>query len=152
MANGVKHKGWVSIVGEYSDAKPSFKFIFEKKSKITKFDTDLVSEVYKLANSASNINEMRRNSYRARSSNMKSTQTATQNFSSFGSNKERKSISTKEQEVFAKLEEMGVQVFHQFQKGRFAEMTWDQLAGYEDQKRDIKESILMALEFPGIPP
>ena len=28
-------------------------------------------------------------------------------------------------------------------------MTWDQLGGYEQQKRDIEDTILMSLKYPG---
>lgn len=58
-------------------------------------------------------------------------------------------MTNEEHKIINELKKMGVQVFYKDQKGKFASMTWDQLGGYEQQKRDIEDTILMALKYPG---
>ena len=47
-----------------------------------------------------------------------------------------------------KLEELGVQVFKPDMK--LGNIDWDYLAGYEKQKRDIEDTVLLALSFPEV--
>lgn len=47
-----------------------------------------------------------------------------------------------------KLEEMGITVFNP--EDKINDLDWDFLAGYEKQKRDIEDTVLLALNFPEI--
>jgi hypothetical protein len=48
-----------------------------------------------------------------------------------------------------KLKKKGVLVFYKNNKQSFGEMNWNCLGGYESQKRDIEDTILMTLKYPG---
>lgn len=48
-----------------------------------------------------------------------------------------------------KLKKKGVLVFYKDNKKSFGEMNWNCLGGYESQKRDIEDTILMTLKYPG---
>lgn len=58
-------------------------------------------------------------------------------------------MSNEEKGVIEELEKMGAQVFYKNQKGKYQNMSWSQLGGYEGQKRKIEDVILMALKYPG---
>jgi hypothetical protein len=60
---GVKNKGSISIIGEYSNDKPSFKFIFEKKNEISNLNIDLIMKIYETANRPSKINQLKKFSF-----------------------------------------------------------------------------------------
>jgi len=51
-------------------------------------------------------------------------------------------------EVLKKLQEMGITVFNPDEK--ISDLDWDFLAGYEKQKRDIEDTILLALSYPQV--
>lgn len=51
-------------------------------------------------------------------------------------------------EAQEKLEKLGVSVFQPESKSM--NLDWDYLAGYEKQKRDIEDTVLLALRFPEI--
>ena len=60
-----------------------------------------------------------------------------------------KDLTGEEKAAIKELEEMGAQVFYKNQKGKYQNMSWSQLGGYESQKRKIEDVILMALKYPG---
>lgn len=47
-----------------------------------------------------------------------------------------------------KLESMGVTVF--LPEAKSSNFEWNYLAGYERQKRDIEDTVLLGLQFPEI--
>jgi SpoVK/Ycf46/Vps4 family AAA+-type ATPase len=54
------------------------------------------------------------------------------------------------QEAIDKLNEMGVVIFSPDDKKDMQNLNWSMLAGYEKQKRDIEDTILMSLTHPEI--
>jgi hypothetical protein len=76
-------------------------------------------------------------------------QVSTQTGSIFSNISDSSVISKDEEEVIKQLKEMGVDVFYKNKKGKYSSMSWDQLGGYEKQKRDIEDTILMALKYSG---
>lgn len=51
-------------------------------------------------------------------------------------------------EVLKKLQELGITVFNP--EDKINDLDWDFLAGYEKQKRDIEDTILLALNYPQV--
>lgn len=52
------------------------------------------------------------------------------------------------EEALQKLEQLGVTIFMPETKEQ--NLDWDYLAGYENQKRDIEDTVLLALKYPEI--
>lgn len=141
-------------MGEYSQEKPSFKFIFQKKNEITRADIDLVMRVYETANKPSRANQQKKSSFGRPKHSQGPKYAAGRNPSHAkreASAHTTSHMTSEEQTVIQQLKDLGVQVFYKDQRGKFATMTWDQLGGYEQQKRDIEDTILMALKYPGRP-
>jgi hypothetical protein len=59
-----------------------------------------------------------------------------------------KSVGKQSGEQAKRLEELGVSVF--MPDGKAADIDWNYLAGYEQQKRDIEDTVLLALTHPDV--
>jgi hypothetical protein len=51
-------------------------------------------------------------------------------------------------ETIEKLHEMGVSIFAPDDRKNMQNLNWSMLAGYEKQKRDIEDTVLMSLTHP----
>ena len=59
-------------------------------------------------------------------------------------------VSKEKKEAIDKLHEMGIVIFFPDDKKQMSNLTWSMLAGYEKQKRDIEDTVLMSLTHPEI--
>lgn len=142
--------GTITLVGQLKGDRPSFKFVLEKQSEISDLDLKIVTQVYKEANlrTAYSGERSKNLSVSEKKASQNQTKKASKGFLAQaeeviggGENDEPSSI----EEVTAKLKEMGVIVFAPENKGNLADLGWDVLAGYESQKRDIEDTVLLSL-------
>lgn len=68
--------------------------------------------------------------------------------SSISSSPQKQAARPPQDKNLKKLEELGITVFDPKEKAH--NLDWDFLAGYEKQKRDIEDTVLLALNFPEI--
>lgn len=137
----ILHNGVITVTGSFDLERPNFKFIFEKKGEITQNDVNLILAVYELANKNTTFGVEREKNMRKFHSG---AQDKDSSFSSklsstfFSGDKEK-------EETLKRLKEMGVVIFLPDQKGYLENLSWDVLAGYEKQKRDIEDTVLLSL-------
>ena len=141
----INHNGVLTITGNFDLERPNFKFIFEKKNEITENDINMINAVYELANKNTSYGDERQKYLRNSSKNSKDS--FDKNNQSFGSKLTKKLFSgDKEKESALKeLKDMGIVVFLPDEKGYLENLSWDILAGYEKQKRDIEDTVLLSL-------
>jgi len=129
-------KGTMYITGENTMDRPNFRLILEKSLDISEADIQAFIAAYREANRPNNFVLQRRQF-------VQQTQTLPEK------NVETEEDSTKNRlEARKKLEEMGVTIF--FPEASQRNLDWDYLAGYEKQKRDIEDTVLLALSYPQI--
>lgn len=134
----INHSGTLTMTGSFDLERPNFKFIFEKKNEISDGDIRLINTIYELANRNTAFGVERQKHLRNAQSS-KETSTGPQILGNFFSgDKEMK-------EVLKNLKEMGVVVYLPESKGHLEGLGWDVLAGYEKQKRDIEDTVLLSL-------
>ena len=158
-ANNVKSRGSINIVGEFSLERPSFKFILEKHYEVTGIDISAVIKAYKEAfkfshysnqrsNSISNIVPVKNRPSNKRSSDPKSVLDALKGSVSNSvkpdGKEEEKEVMT-EEDVANKIKELGVMIFMPEDKDFLTGMSWEDLAGYEKQKRAIEDTVMLSL-------
>lgn len=146
-ANQIKYKGSISLIGEFKTDMPGFRFVLEKETEITETDKQLFVKVYELANLATPFSSQR-------------AQSLAQNLKAQAAKKDKNEglmsslghmitgdgdQKAEEDEATKKLKEMGVIVFQPDNKGFLEGLSWDSLAGYESQKRDIEDTVLLSL-------
>jgi len=150
LQNTGKGSGTITLVGQLKGDRPSFKFILEKQSEISDIDLKIITQVYKEANLRTAYSGERSKNLSGSQKRSKETQTKNQSKGFLsqaeevmggGEIEELSSID----EVTTKLKEMGVIVFAPENKGNLADLSWDVLAGYEGQKRDIEDTVLLSL-------
>ncbi len=107
----IKSSGSISIVGEFTLERPSFKFILEKNYEITPMDIQTVISAYSEANKFSTYGKQRANAIQNSGLNLpKNTQGG--NLDGVIGQPEKKSDSEAEKERQIKeLQEMGIMVF-----------------------------------------
>jgi len=128
-------KGTIYITGENIIDRPNFKFVLEKTEELSENDLLAFLESYKEAN--------RPNSFIVGKRTLEKCGIYPNQI------KEDPTNSTKmRMESIDKLEKLGVTVF--LPDKRTSNLDWDYLAGYEKQKRDIEDTVLLALTFPEI--
>lgn len=147
--DGSRCKGAINIMGEFRPDRASFKFVFQKSGNITQTDIEIIKKIYEKANESSAYSlERQRNIAANETLNRieKKDQSTTAKFAT------ALGISnTKEQDdAIEKLNEMGIMIFMPDDKKNMQGLAWDMLAGYEKQKRDIEDTILMSLTHPEI--
>lgn len=158
--NNVKSTGTINIVGEFSVERPSFKFILEKNYEVTSIDISAVISSYKeafkfskyssqRANSISNITP-KVNSKRASSKRNSEPDSLVNSLkeSVTGSLKPADNTQLSEMtavEAVQKIREMGVMVFLPDDKDFLTGLNWEDLAGYEKQKRSIEDTVMLSL-------
>eukprot|EP01016_Furgasonia_blochmanni_P044377 TRINITY_DN615_c0_g1_i8.p1 TRINITY_DN615_c0_g1~~TRINITY_DN615_c0_g1_i8.p1 ORF type:complete len:428 (-),score=71.38 TRINITY_DN615_c0_g1_i8:202-1485(-) len=130
----IQSKGTIYITGEMTNDRPNFKFILEKTDEISEIDIKGFLEAYKEANrphsGVRKLNSQGEN--RPNKEKGKSTSPGQKSY----------------QEALEKLENFGVTIFMPGQRND--DLDWDYLAGYEKQKRDIEDTVLLALRYPEI--
>jgi hypothetical protein len=147
-ANQIRYKGTISVLGEFKTDFPGFRFILEKETEISETDKKMFIQVYELANLTTTFSTQRSQSIAAQSRQGKiSKKDKSDGLMStlggmIGGDKEEQK---EEDEVIKKLKEMGVIVFAPDNKGFLEGLSWDVLAGYESQKRDIEDTVLLSL-------
>lgn len=147
--NGSKLKGAINIMGEFRPDRASFKFVFQKSGNITQTDIEIVKRIYEKANENSAYSLERQRNIAANESlnrvQKKDQSTGAKLASALGMGS-----SKEENETIQKLNEMGIVIFMPNDKKNMQGLAWDMLAGYEKQKRDIEDTILMSLSHPEI--
>ncbi|KAL4488666.1 hypothetical protein ABPG73_020365 [Tetrahymena malaccensis] len=138
----VYNKGTICVTGEMISDRPGFKFSIEKTEEISEADIEAVINVYRTA-----IQPQQHSFVKDR---MKA---APNQFGSNDPKNQSKPRNQKDQqkertEAINKLEELGVSVF--LPDAKQINLDWDYLAGYEQQKRDIEDTVLLALQYPEI--
>jgi len=123
--------GMLMIAGENSIKYPNFKLILQKEGHVTETDTNAVLAAYKEANRPNNF-------IRKRKQFILDTQIM----------RLKDAEGDEITQAKKKLTEMGVSLFLPDSKAH--DLDWDYLAGYENQKRDIEDTVLLALQHPQI--
>lgn len=150
LQNTGKGSGTITLVGQLKGDRPRFKFVLEKQSEISDVDLKIITQVYKEANLRTAYSGERSKNLSSSEKQNKETQSKKSSKGlldqasevlGLGEIEELSSI----EEVTTKLKEMGVIVFAPESKGNLADLGWDVLAGYESQKRDIEDTVLLSL-------
>lgn len=147
----VKHKGIISISGEWRNDRPSFKFILEKQSDLSDDDLKVITETYLQANLSTPLSSERVKNLTQPKQPASQEKDGLQGFLS----SVKKEIGSQVAEVgkespLEKLKALGVVVFSPDDKSYLEGLTWDILAGYESQKRDIEDTVLLSLTHSDI--
>jgi len=129
-------KGTVYLTGENILDRPNFKFRLDKTEDISVADLRGFLQSYKEANKPSTFVAG------------KKQMSTMGNIPNQLSNSPQSNAQKIRMDAFEKLEKLGVVVFLPDSKN--AQLDWDYLAGYEKQKRDIEDTVLLALTFPQI--
>jgi SpoVK/Ycf46/Vps4 family AAA+-type ATPase len=130
-------KGTVYITGENTIDRPNFKFRLDKTEDISDADLQGFLHSYREAN--------RPNQFVAAK---KAFQTLG-NLSNSIKEQQQNNPTKSKMDAIDKLEKLGVVIFTP-DATKNSQLDWDYLAGYEKQKRDIEDTVLLALTFPQI--
>lgn len=146
-ANQIKYKGSISIIGEFKTDFPGFRFILEKETEISETDKQLFLKVYELANLATPFSSQRSQTLAQSQKQQSKKKDKSEGLlgsigNLMGPQEDEK---PDDDEVTKKLKEMGVILFAPDNKGFLQGLSWDVLAGYESQKRDIEDTVLLSL-------
>lgn len=147
----IKHKGSITITGEWRNDRPSFKFTLEKHSDLSATDLKIISETYLQANLSTAISSERlKNMTQFPQKNQQGKKNNNDKDSFSGEMKKSPQTGTNSgdkevKEPMERLKEMGIVVFTPEDKNYLEGLTWDILAGYESQKRDIEDTVLLSL-------
>jgi ATPase family associated with various cellular activities (AAA) len=133
-------KGFVSISGSFILDRPGFRIVLQKNDSLSQTDMDLVLTAYREANIPKDYSSLRSSFIKELSLGQNQNPTQTK---SLGKSKVLSYDEAKKQ-----LEELGVVLFEP--NGRVQDLDWDCLAGYERQKRDIEDTVLLALTYPDL--
>lgn len=138
---GVAKKGTLSIRGEFVLDRPGFKLIMEKEGSISDRNITMLMKIFEEANKPTEASEIRKKYIATLKSNTGSsiTQTPTS----------IRTSSPNPNDTIEKLKEKGVHVILPDDKTTFNH-SWDELGGYEQQKRDIEDTILLSLTYPEV--
>ena len=140
-ARGAKSSGSIYIRGVKSDTYDSFKFVVEKNTDFHQIDIDIILKAYEEAFKPK-MNPMGVGSD-ARQTNQSSGQSKFKNpLKGVLSGKENPN-EQQDDSPQGVLERLGCTVF--IPGVRKHELDWDYLAGYESVKRDIEDTVLLAL-------
>jgi len=150
----VRHKGTISISGEWRNDRPSFKFILEKQADLSDEDLKIITETYLQANLSTPLSSERvKNLTQPKVQQSQQKEGTIQNFLS----NVKKEITSQTQtgdaakeDPIERLKALGVVVFSPDDKSYLEGLTWDILAGYESQKRDIEDTVLLSLTHSDI--
>lgn len=136
------NKGSISIAGEFRLDRPSFRFILQKETTLSDNLVDFIVKLFEEAYKPSQTREVRK----------QYLDELTQNYSNQNDsgiltpNSKLTPIETTLQE----LREMGLEVILPEQKGSLGNKSWSEIGGYEKQKRDIEDTILLSLTHSDI--
>ena len=134
------YKGTISITGEYILERPGFKFTLEKENILTKKDIEIFLNAYKETYKPSIIKNIRKN-YMSSISDISEQKNSRKNDSKTEANKKK---------AIEELKKLGVLVFLPDTTKNLKNKTWQDLGGYESQKRAIEDTILLSLTHPDI--
>lgn len=136
---GLPKKGTLSIRGEFALDRPAFKLTMEKDGEVSEKDIAMFMKMFEEANKPSDASEIRKKYISALKANTGPTASSQTTIKSGG----------KQNDVIDKLKEKGVQVILPGDKSEYNH-SWDELGGYEQQKRDIEDTILLSLTYPEV--
>ncbi|CAD8071579.1 unnamed protein product [Paramecium sonneborni] len=120
-------QGTIYIYGEMTNEKPSIQIILEKTEQFSNGDLEAFMACYVEANRPRTL----------------------VNTKNFKSSQQIQSEMKEEQDMkLQELEKTGVTIFLPDNKEK--NLDWNYLAGYDKQKRDIEDTVLLALQYPEI--
>ncbi|CAK66823.1 unnamed protein product (macronuclear) [Paramecium tetraurelia] len=124
-------QGTIYIYGEMTNEKPSMQIILEKTDQFSNADLEAFMACYVEANRPRTL----------------------QHIKNFSSSQQVQAEIKQQQEIktgktLQELEKAGVTIFMPDNKER--NLDWNYLAGYEKQKRDIEDTVLLALQYPEV--
>ena len=131
-------KGTISITGEYILDRPGFKFTLEKENALSKKDIQIFINAYKQTYKPSIIKDIHKNYINS--------------LTNISDQKKNKSSNSKKnkQKILEDLKKLGVLIFLPDTNKNTKKKTWQDLGGYESQKRAIEDTILLSLTHPKI--
>ncbi|CAD8045366.1 unnamed protein product [Paramecium primaurelia] len=127
----IKTQGTIYIYGEMTNEKPSIQIILEKTDQFSNTDLEAFMACYIEANRPRSM---------VHPKNFQSNQQIQEEI------KHQQEIKT--EKTLQELEKTGVTIFLPDSKEK--NLDWNYLAGYEKQKRDIEDTVLLALQYPEI--
>ncbi|CAD8055564.1 unnamed protein product [Paramecium primaurelia] len=129
--NKIQTQGTIYIYGEMTNEKPSIQIILEKTDQFSNVDLEAFMACYVEANKPRFLSQ---------SKTIKNNQQVQTEMKQQQDMNSEKSLQ--------ELEKAGVTIFMPENKER--NLDWNYLAGYEKQKRDIEDTVLLALQYPEI--
>lgn len=151
--NRISKKGSITFMGEFRADRPSFRFCLTKAEEVTETDIQIIKTIYETANKNTLFSTERMKNVqnasitqRRQSKDQQTQEGRSLLKKAFGGDEEEKEY----QEAVEKLREMGIVIFSPDDKREMQNLTWSMLAGYEKQKRDIEDTVLMSLTHPEI--
>ena len=142
---GLAKKGTLSIRGEFVLDRPAFKLTMEKDGNVSDKDLSMFMKMFEEANKPSEASETRKK-YIA---TLKSGTGQQQKEKTTSSLLPFQKGSTNVDDTIEKLKEKGVHLIMPDDKNRYNH-SWDELGGYEQQKRDIEDTVLLSLTYPEV--
>ena len=149
--NKISKKGSITFMGEFRADRPSFRFCLSKEDEISETDIAILKAIYETANKNTLFSEEKMKNVQNSSINKRRDQQS--QASSPSILKQALGIDEEDKvknETIEKLHEMGVSIFAPDDKKNMQNLNWSMLAGYEKQKRDIEDTVLMSLTHPEI--
>ncbi|CAD8065577.1 unnamed protein product [Paramecium sonneborni] len=120
-------QGTIYIYGEMTNEKPSISIILEKTKQFSNADLEAFMACYLEANRPRTVVHLK----------------------NFRNSQQIQSETKQEQDMkLQELEKTGVTIFLPNNKEK--NLDWNYLAGYDKQKRDIEDTVLLALQYPEI--
>ena len=149
---GLKKKSFINVMGEFSTDRPSFKFTLKTEGGVTDTAVEIIKQVYEKANRNTLFSTQRKSRLQRSGAKFSQNSVNRRSQGSQAGNRRggRGQQQEEEEDPMKKLSEMGVTIFLPEEKGSMADLSWDMLAGYEKQKRDIEDTVLMNLTHPEI--
>lgn len=132
-----QRRGSLTVAGEFKADRPGFKLILQKEGPISQQFVDLVSRLLEEAYKPSEAREARKAFVDGLAGLRQTGNTGAPE----GSQSEK---------LTRELREMGLELVLPGQKDLVGAKSWDELGGYERQKRDIEDTILLALTHPDV--
>lgn len=160
---GAQASGTITIHGQLTIDRPSIKLSLEKDSELTKLDRKIIISAYKEANKHSQFTTQKANNNSQVSSELKWSNDKLEQDKAYIKQMKAKILGDRDkglgdekvteeeyqkisfEEEYQKIKEMGVMIFSPDDKQFLEGLNWDCLAGYEKQKRDIEDTVMLSL-------
>jgi ATP-dependent 26S proteasome regulatory subunit len=137
--NGIWTQGTFSISGEVKLDSPAFRLILEKEASMSSNLTSLFLRMYEIAQKPSEMSEVRK----AYIDSLRKSDEPDKNKGGFFFSGTYSPSDT--DKILKEFKDMGLEVIMPDAKGSLSGKSWSELGGYEKQKRDIEDTILLAL-------